>query len=416
MDDPGGENKEKLLTVDDLEPSAVALLLAVAEASGAGTTEAAGAAQSTTTSAMGQTTIETPAVPSHATLPPIADGIVVEMQPLTIAGTSSQPNGTTAEKTGTLASTTRTATAVEGKDVAAAKKLSYFQLYRYATPSSYALMAVATIAAMANGCVIPLMNLIISTMASVVTDWAANPANYPGDALFQALVINLIKLAALGLTALIAGFLQTYAWMVSAENQTRKIRETYFAAIIRQEMGYFDQNPTGEIATRIASDINIMYDGMAEKVGNVGFVVPWRSTMAHGESLSIFGTNPQIIQFGTSFVVGMILAFVTGWRLALVMFAAFPLPSEFSPLFAFSLADFTYQNLLSSQPSRCVKCGDESTIRSRSSNRAIRKPAQRPLSLSNSPLPSWPTTANPSNSKPTTSSWKTPTMWPRKSP
>lgn len=149
-------------------------------------------------------------------------------------------------------------------------KLSYFELYRYATASSYALMALATVAAAANGCVVPLMNWVIGIMASVVTDWANNPAKYPGDALFQALVINLIKLAALGVTALVAGFLQTYLWMIAAENQTRKIREEYFQAIIRQEMGYFDSNPTGEIATRIASDINQMYDGMAEKVGNVG--------------------------------------------------------------------------------------------------------------------------------------------------
>jgi ATP-binding cassette subfamily B (MDR/TAP) protein 1 len=226
--------------------------------------------------------------------------IEVEMQPLTVASGSAGP--------GKGAEATLDAAEAGKKDKSGAvdpnlPKLGYFQLYRYATPAHWALMSIATIAAMANGCVIPLMNYFISLMASVVTDWANNPANYPGDTLFRALVDNLIRLAALGVTALLAGFLQTYAWMVSAENQTRKIREKYFEAIIRQEMGYFDANPTGEIATRIASDINTMYDGMAEKVGN-------------------------IIQFGTAFVVGMVLAFVTGWRLALVLFAAFPLPSE----------------------------------------------------------------------------------------
>ncbi|KAI9034248.1 P-loop containing nucleoside triphosphate hydrolase protein [Hyaloraphidium curvatum] len=214
------------------------------------------------------------------------------------------PNGTdTAAASAAAKTTTRSGTsAAQAVPEPVLPKLSYWQLYRYADASQLALMALATVAAMANGCVIPLMNLFISQMASVVTDWAADPSKYPGDALFHALIQNLIKLAALGVTALIAGFLQTYAWMVSAENQTRRIRERYFAAIIRQDMGYFDATSTGEIASRIASDINVMYDGMAEKVGN-------------------------IIQFGTAFVVGMVLAFVTGWRLALVMFAAFPLPT-----------------------------------------------------------------------------------------
>jgi ABC-type multidrug transport system fused ATPase/permease subunit len=40
--------------------------------------------------------------------------------------------------------------------------------------------------------------------------------------------------------------------MVSSERQTNKMRKAYFRAILRQEIGWFDQHKSGELSTRLA--------------------------------------------------------------------------------------------------------------------------------------------------------------------
>ena len=70
--------------------------------------------------------------------------------------------------------------------------------------------------------------------------------------------------------------------------------------MIRQDIGWFDSNSPGEITTRLSGDVTLIQDGMGEKI-------------------------PQSIQFTTTFFAGFIIAFVYGWRLALVLCAVFPL-------------------------------------------------------------------------------------------
>lgn len=45
---------------------------------------------------------------------------------------------------------------------------------------------------------------------------------------------------------------QTAFWNLSALRQTTRIREKYLTAVLRQEVGWFDKNPSGELTTRIA--------------------------------------------------------------------------------------------------------------------------------------------------------------------
>ena len=75
---------------------------------------------------------------------------------------------------------------------------------------------------------------------------------------------------------------------------TQKIREHYLAAIMRQNIAFFDKLGAGEITTRITSDTNLVQDGISQKIGL---------------TLTAFAT------FVTAFVIG----FIKYWRLTLIL-------------------------------------------------------------------------------------------------
>jgi ATP-binding cassette subfamily B (MDR/TAP) protein 1 len=62
-------------------------------------------------------------------------------------------------------------------------------------------------------------------------------------------------------------YITTVGFIYTGEHITQKIREHYLAAIMRQNIAYFDKIGAGEITTRITADTNLIQDGISEKVG-----------------------------------------------------------------------------------------------------------------------------------------------------
>jgi ATP-binding cassette subfamily B (MDR/TAP) protein 1 len=76
--------------------------------------------------------------------------------------------------------------------------------------------------------------------------------NKPGvKFLDEILKISLYFLWA-GLGALLVTYMQNAFWTLTSTRQTTRIRNSYLVAILRQEIGWFDQTPSGELTTRIA--------------------------------------------------------------------------------------------------------------------------------------------------------------------
>ncbi|CAD5117623.1 DgyrCDS6378 [Dimorphilus gyrociliatus] len=98
---------------------------------------------------------------------------------------------------------------------------------------------------------------------------------------------------------LICAFLQITLWVVSAERQVRRIRTLFLKAVLRQEVGWYDQLGVGELNTRMSDDMYKIIDGIGDK----------------------FAT---FIQMFSCFIVSFVTGFVTGWKLSLVMLAIVP--------------------------------------------------------------------------------------------
>lgn len=89
-------------------------------------------------------------------------------------------------------------------------------------------------------------------------------------------------------------------WMLTSERQSRIIRKKLFTSILRQEMGWFDTYKSGELNSRLTDDIDKIKDGIGDKLGNA-------------------------FQFISSFISGIAIGFIRGWKLTLVILSLSPI-------------------------------------------------------------------------------------------
>jgi ATP-binding cassette subfamily B (MDR/TAP) protein 1 len=89
-------------------------------------------------------------------------------------------------------------------------------------------------------------------------------------------------------------YLATVGFVYAGEHITAKIREKFLAAILRQNIAFFDELGAGEITTRITADTNLIQEGISEKVGL---------------------TLTAVATFVAAFVIG----FIRYWKLTLIL-------------------------------------------------------------------------------------------------
>ncbi|KAJ1950663.1 hypothetical protein EC988_004304, partial [Linderina pennispora] len=177
------------------------------------------------------------------------------------------------------------------------------QLFRFADAIDRALMAVGTICAMGVGASGPLMALIFSQLAGEMIRFA-NPGKLGltpelKDELDHSVRKYCWYFLALGLGTWLVAFVQKLAWATAAERQGKRIREEFYIAILRQDIGWFDGLSTGELTTRISGDVNMLQEGTGEKFSFA-------------------------IQYFSSFIAGFIIAFIKGWKMTLVVLVVMP--------------------------------------------------------------------------------------------
>ncbi|RKP26905.1 multidrug resistance protein [Syncephalis pseudoplumigaleata] len=184
-------------------------------------------------------------------------------------------------------------------------KVTFRQLFRFATLADKFYILVATISSAALGVAMPVMTIIFSKLMGTFTDYA-RASQAPGGAtaaqrdIFDHDVKKfVVYFVILGVITFVVAYLQQAMWMLSGENQTSTLRRRYFSCIIRQEVAWFDATSTGDLTSRITGDVNLVQEGISEKVG-------------------------IIIQAVCTFLAGFVIAFVQGWKMALVLLCVFP--------------------------------------------------------------------------------------------
>ncbi|KAM3337483.1 hypothetical protein P3S68_031808 [Capsicum galapagoense] len=172
--------------------------------------------------------------------------------------------------------------------VADAHEVPYYKLFSFADPIDHALMVVGVIGAVGSGVCIPLMAVLFGELVDSF-----------GKTVDSEKIVGEVSKVALKFIYLALGS-EVACWTVTGERQAARIRYLYLKTVLRQDIGFFDQETsTGIIIESLSNDTLTIQDAIGEKVG-------------------------KFIQVSATFVVGLIIAFIKGWRLALILSTSIP--------------------------------------------------------------------------------------------
>lgn len=171
-------------------------------------------------------------------------------------------------------------------------KVTYVTLYRYATRNDLIIVAISALMAITGGAVMPLMTVIFGQLGGLFQHFfLGNVSQSYFNSQLSHYTLYFIYLA---IGEFVSIYICTVGFIYTGEHVTQKVREQYLAAILRQNIAFFDKLGAGEITTRITADTNLVQDGISEKV-----------------ALTLTAIS--------TFVTAFIIAFVKYWKLTLIL-------------------------------------------------------------------------------------------------
>ncbi|GAB1222508.1 hypothetical protein ENUP19_0113G0016 [Entamoeba nuttalli] len=190
------------------------------------------------------------------------------------------------------------------------------QLYRYANWLDLILLAIGIFGSIGCGVLTPCQMLVMGDMVDTFNTNDLLKAFPSPDAMYDPQyylpfnhqvtetvsdTINdlVLKMVCFAIGSGVGSFLMTFCFFVMSERQGIKIRMLYFRALLRQDAGWYDFHESGELTSRIASDVQQIQDGMSQKFG-------------------------IIFQTTTSFIAGYAIGFAKDWDLTLVIMSMSP--------------------------------------------------------------------------------------------
>lgn len=180
----------------------------------------------------------------------------------------------------------------EPKKPAVLAPASFADILRFSTPRDTCCMALGLFTAFISGANQPAQLIIFGSILDAFN--SGNGSDVAKQVSFLAIIYLL-----LGIQMWVTNFTQTASLTYFAGNTTKRIRELYFAALLKQNIAYFDENDQGVLSTSVIETTLLIQDGLGEKLG-------------------------LAVQSISAFVCGIIVAVYYVWQLALLICATVP--------------------------------------------------------------------------------------------
>ncbi|KAM3913524.1 ATP-dependent translocase ABCB1-like [Leptodactylus fuscus] len=214
--------------------------------------------------------------------------------------------------------------------------VGFLELFTFADTWDILLMVVGLICALASGTGLPIMIIVFGNMTdsfvqsgmdinltelqpTVASDECAQKQIGKIDIEAEMTKYSYYYIG-IGGAVFVLSLFQIWTFLLSASRQTHRIRQKFFKAILHQDMAWFDANQIGTLNNRLTEDINTIHEGLGDKI-------------------SIFA------QFFSTFISGIIIGFVHGWKLTLVILSVSPLLGVSAAVWTMLLASFTTKEL-----------------------------------------------------------------------
>ncbi|KAJ0118657.1 ABC transporter [Diaporthe amygdali] len=185
----------------------------------------------------------------------------------------------------------------DGQELTVKAGAAYIRIFTYAEPRHVFLGALAFVAALGSGAGLALVNLVLGEFVGILNDYVA------GEITKQQFMKNVTTYCLYFLYIGIARLVLTYAYTTlsnyCAYHIVRNIRRRYLKSALSQEVAFYDRGTAGSISMQATSNGNLIQSGIAEKLA-------------------------LTFQSASTFVTAFIIAFVSQWKLTLILLCVAP--------------------------------------------------------------------------------------------
>jgi len=191
-----------------------------------------------------------------------------------------------------------------------------YKLFKFSTGFEKLLILIGIVSGIAHGALLPGFTIIFGDVLQSFggSTTGADPSQINAQEVIDIIVEKSLIFIWLGIAAFVTGVAQVYFLMWTGQRQARRMRNLYMRALLSQEMAWYDEVDSAELAQRVSADVSKIEDGIGDKVSTA-------------------------LQFTAMFVAGFIIGFIYSWKLTLVIFAITPLLAASGALFAKMSAD-----------------------------------------------------------------------------
>ncbi|TVU14182.1 hypothetical protein EJB05_37631 [Eragrostis curvula] len=192
------------------------------------------------------------------------------------------------------------------------QSVAFHELFSFADPLDWLLMAAGSAGAVVHGAAMPVFFLLFGEL---VNGFGKNQHNL--RRMTDEVSRYSLYFVYLGLVVCASSYLEIACWMYTGERQVGALRRRYLEAVLRQDVGFFDTDArTGDVVFSVSTDTLLVQDAIGEKVGN-------------------------FIHYLATFLAGLVVGFVSAWRLALLSIAVIPGIAFAGGLYAYTLTGLT---------------------------------------------------------------------------
>ncbi|GAB2287878.1 ABC transporter B member 19 [Dionaea muscipula] len=190
--------------------------------------------------------------------------------------------------------------------------LPFYELFSFADKLDCLLMTLGSLGAVVHGSSMPVFFLLFGQM---VNGFGQNQSDLP--TMIHQVTKHALNFVYLGLIVCASSYAEISCWMYTGERQAGALRRRYLEAVLKQDVGFFDTDArTGDIVFSVSMDTLLVQDAISEKVGN-------------------------FIHYLSTFLAGLVVGFVSAWRLALLSVAVIPGIAFAGGLYAYTLTGLT---------------------------------------------------------------------------
>ncbi|KAH6665304.1 P-loop containing nucleoside triphosphate hydrolase protein [Plectosphaerella plurivora] len=179
----------------------------------------------------------------------------------------------------------------------------FLRIFSFGTPILYLLLAVALVSSVTAGVALAMVNVVMGQFIRILGNVSSEgaPPDFIRAATTACLLLSPPSLyfVYIGIVRLVTIYLYASLMTYIAYHLVRNIQHAYFRAALSQEVGYYDRGISGSIATQATTNGLLIHAGVSEKLG-------------------------LVIQSITTFFAAFIIAFISQWKLTLILICIIP--------------------------------------------------------------------------------------------